>query len=125
MPVASQPMCSVPLGKVRSRLNAIKGQGDPGPGARKLMQETLDGNSGEIGHELACVVVLGVDLGQRAHLGATQLAQLDPTAVLARGFSIVRDTEGREVIAPGQTLSDAQILQMNFLVEGVKGSLPR
>ena len=29
------------------------------------------------------------------------------------------------VIAPGQTLSDAQILQMNFLVEGVKGSLPR
>ncbi|TWI13572.1 type VI secretion system membrane subunit TssM [Aerolutibacter ruishenii] len=37
------------LGKLRSRLNAIKGQGDPGPGARKLMQETLDGNSGEIG----------------------------------------------------------------------------
>ena len=37
------------LAKLRSRLNAIKGQGDPGPGARKLMQETLDGNSGEIG----------------------------------------------------------------------------
>ena len=41
------------------------------------------------------------------------------------GKVAVRDTEGREVIAPGQTLSDAQILQMNFLVEGVKGSLPR
>ncbi len=41
------------------------------------------------------------------------------------GKVAVRDTEGREVIAPGQALSDAQILQMNFLVEGVKGSLPR
>ncbi|PIF89871.1 nucleoside-binding protein [Acidovorax sp. 62] len=41
------------------------------------------------------------------------------------GKVAVRDTEGREVIAPGQTLSDVQILQMNFLVEGVKGSLPR
>ncbi|BEU95901.1 BMP family ABC transporter substrate-binding protein [Acidovorax sp. DW039] len=41
------------------------------------------------------------------------------------GKQAVRDTEGREVIAAGQTLSDAQILQMNWLVEGVKGSLPR
>jgi simple sugar transport system substrate-binding protein len=41
------------------------------------------------------------------------------------GKSAVRDALGREVIAPGQTLSDAQILQMNFLVEGVQGSLPR
>ncbi len=41
------------------------------------------------------------------------------------GKVAVRDTDGREVIAPGQTLSDNQILQMNFLVEGVKGSLPR
>ncbi len=41
------------------------------------------------------------------------------------GKVAVHDTDGREVIAPGQTLSDNQILQMNFLVGGVKGSLPR
>ena len=33
----------------------------------------------------------------------------------------VRDNEGKEVIARGQTLTDAQILNMNWLVEGVQG----
>jgi basic membrane protein A and related proteins len=33
----------------------------------------------------------------------------------------VRDNQGREVIAPGKTLSDADILGMNWLVEGVLG----
>ena len=37
----------------------------------------------------------------------------------------VRDNEGREVIARGQTLSDAQILGMNWLAEGVQGKLAR
>ncbi len=39
------------------------------------------------------------------------------------GKAPVRDNEGREVIAAGQALSDAQILQMNWLVEGVQGKL--
>ena len=37
----------------------------------------------------------------------------------------VRDNEGREVIARGQTLGDAQILGMNWLVEGVQGKITR
>ena len=37
----------------------------------------------------------------------------------------VRDNEGREVIAQGQTLTDGQILQMNWLAEGVIGNLAR
>lgn len=37
----------------------------------------------------------------------------------------VRDNEGREVIPAGHTLSDADILRMNWLVEGVQGKLPR
>jgi basic membrane protein A len=36
----------------------------------------------------------------------------------------VRDNEGREVIAKGQTLTDDQILKMNWLVQGVQGKLP-
>ena len=36
----------------------------------------------------------------------------------------VLDTEGREVIAKGQTLTDEQILKMNWLVQGVQGKLP-
>ncbi len=37
----------------------------------------------------------------------------------------VRDNEGREVIPAGHTLSDTDILRMNWLVEGVQGKLPR
>ena len=37
----------------------------------------------------------------------------------------VCDNTGREVIARGQALSDAQILQMNWLVEGVQGKIAR
>ena len=35
----------------------------------------------------------------------------------------VLDNEGREVIAQGQTLSDAQILNMNWLVQGVQAKV--
>jgi simple sugar transport system substrate-binding protein len=36
----------------------------------------------------------------------------------------VLNNEGREVIAKGRTLSDEQILKMNWLVQGVQGKLP-
>jgi simple sugar transport system substrate-binding protein len=36
----------------------------------------------------------------------------------------VLDNVGQVVIAQGQTLSDMEILQMNFLVQGVQGKLP-
>ena len=35
------------------------------------------------------------------------------------------DNEGREVLPAGQRLGDEQILQMNYLVQGVVGKLPR
>lgn len=41
----------------------------------------------------------------------------------ARGA--LRDNEGHEVLAAGKTLSDAQILDMNFLVQGVQGKLTK
>jgi basic membrane protein A and related proteins len=37
----------------------------------------------------------------------------------------VKDNEGREVIAAGKTLSDVQILEMNWLAEGVQGKIAR
>ena len=41
------------------------------------------------------------------------------------GKTPVRDNEGQGRIAAGQALGDAQILQMNWLVEGVVGKLAR
>jgi len=43
------------LSRLRGRLNAIGNQGDPGPGARKLMQQTLDGNGSELADALRFV----------------------------------------------------------------------
>src|ERR1035437_2218911 len=41
-----------------------------------------------------------------------------------RAQHAVLDNQGKEVIAQGQTLSDEQILKMNYLVQGVQGNLP-
>ena len=41
------------------------------------------------------------------------------------GKAPVRDNDGQERIAAGQALTDAQILQMNWLVEGVVGKVAR
>jgi type VI secretion system protein ImpL len=43
------------LSKLRSRLNQLKNQGDPGPGARQFMQQTLDGNGSELADALKYV----------------------------------------------------------------------
>ena len=43
------------LSKLRTRFNTIKNQGDTGPGAKQLMQQTLDGNSAELADALKYV----------------------------------------------------------------------
>jgi type VI secretion system protein ImpL len=58
------------LSKVRSRFNQIKTQGDPGPAARQLMLQTLEGQ-GELAEALKLVdeqMLVGMDDGARAAL---------------------------------------------------------
>lgn len=43
------------LSKVRTRLNTIRNEGDPGPGARQLMQQTLEGSGSELAEALKYV----------------------------------------------------------------------
>ncbi|QJD93943.1 type VI secretion system membrane subunit TssM [Duganella dendranthematis] len=43
------------LSKLRGRLNQLKNQGDPGPGARQFMQQTLDGSGSELADALRYV----------------------------------------------------------------------
>lgn len=43
------------LGKVRTRFNQIRTQGDPGPGARTLMAQTLEGGNSELAEALRLV----------------------------------------------------------------------
>ncbi|HZW17621.1 MAG TPA: type VI secretion system membrane subunit TssM [Luteimonas sp.] len=70
------------LGKLRTRLNAIKTQGDPGPGARKLMQDTLGNEGSELNAALALVdedLLNGLDEGQRKALRPLLLRPLTET----------------------------------------------
>lgn len=59
------------LSKLRTRLNQLKNQGDPGPGALKLMRETLDGSNSEMAETLRFVdeqMLTGLPDKQRAVL---------------------------------------------------------
>jgi type VI secretion system protein ImpL len=56
------------LSRLRSRLNQLKNQGDPGPGARQFMQQTLDGNGSELADALKYVdeqILVGMNDSQR------------------------------------------------------------
>jgi type VI secretion system protein ImpL len=59
------------LSRLRARLNGIRNQGDPGPGARQLMQQTLEGNGSELADALRHVdeqMMAGLDERQKQAL---------------------------------------------------------
>ncbi|WP_370681862.1 type VI secretion system membrane subunit TssM [Comamonas sp. GB3 AK4-5] len=56
------------LSKLRTRFNQIRNEGDPGPGARQLMLQTIEGNGSELAAALKYVdeqVLTGMDGAQR------------------------------------------------------------
>ena len=70
------------LAKLRTRLNAIKNQGDPGPGARALMQKTLASSGSELSDGLQLVdeqMLDGLDDSQRKTLRPLLLRPLMQT----------------------------------------------
>ncbi|MGU7783869.1 type VI secretion system membrane subunit TssM [Burkholderia sp. PU8-34] len=82
------------LSKVRTRFNVIKNQGDPGPGARQLMQQTLDGNGSELADSLKFV-----DEQMLTGLTDSQRKSLRPLLVrpLMQAFSVVIQPASVEV----------------------------
>lgn len=80
------------LSKLRTRLNTIKNQGDTGPGAKQLMQQTLEGSGSELSDSLKFV-----DEEMLPGLNDQQKTTLRPLLVrpLVQGFNaLVRPTEG-------------------------------
>ncbi len=79
------------LAKIRTRLNEIKNQGDPGPGSRKLMQQTLDGSGSELSEALQRVdeqMLTGLSDSQRQTLRPLLLRPL-----IQAYASLIRPTE--------------------------------
>ena len=76
------------LSKLRSRLNQLKNQGDPGPGAKQLMQQTLDGSGSELADLLRYVdeqMLVGMTDTQRQALRPVLVRPLMQTfAVIVR-----------------------------------------
>ena len=59
------------LSKLRTRLNTLKNQGDPGPGAKQFMQQTLEGSGSELADALRYVdeqMLTGMSDSQKAAL---------------------------------------------------------
>ena len=80
------------LSKLRGRFNTIKNQGDPGPGAKQLMQQTLDGTGSELADALKYV-----DEQMLTGMTDTQKQAIRPILVrpLMQSFAvIVKPTEG-------------------------------
>ncbi|RDU95050.1 type VI secretion system membrane subunit TssM [Trinickia dinghuensis] len=82
------------LSKVRTRFNILKNQGDPGPGARELMQQTLDGSGSELADSLKFV-----DEQMLTGLNDDQRKALRPLLVrpLMQAFAVVVEPASNEV----------------------------
>ena len=82
------------LSKLRTRFNLIKNQGDPGPGARQLMQQTLDGNGSELADTLKYV-----DEQMLTGLTDSQRKTLRPLLVrpLMQAFAVVIQPASGEI----------------------------
>ncbi|WP_343651269.1 type VI secretion system membrane subunit TssM [Herbaspirillum sp.] len=80
------------LSRLRTRLNTIKNQGDTGPGAKQLMQQTLEGSGSELSDALKFV-----DEEMLPGLNEQQKSSLRPLLVrpLVQGFNaLIQPTEG-------------------------------
>lgn len=93
------------LSKIRSRLNQLKNEGDPGPGALKMMRETLDGNNSELAETLKFVdeqMLTGLTDSQRATLRPILLRPLLETysAILRPAAEDLNKTWAAQVHEP-------------------------
>ncbi|MFT4249231.1 MAG: type VI secretion system membrane subunit TssM [Pseudomonas sp.] len=93
------------LGKLRSRLNGIKNQGQTGIGTRKLMQDTLGNEGSELSSALALVdeqVLTGLDESQREAIRPLLLRPLTQTfaALVAPTESEVNRAWSAQVYTP-------------------------
>jgi type VI secretion system protein ImpL len=74
------------LSKLRTRFNQIKNQGDAGPGAKQLMQQTLEGSSSELADALRFV-------DEQMLVGMTDLQRKAIRPILVRplvqGFAVI------------------------------------
>jgi len=95
------------LSKLRSRLNQLKNQGDPGPGAKQLMQQTLEGSGSELADALKYVdeqMLTGMSDGQKQMLRPLLVRPLVQTfaMIVLPSESEINKTWQAQVVEPFQ-----------------------
>ncbi|HEY5801997.1 MAG TPA: type VI secretion IcmF C-terminal domain-containing protein, partial [Burkholderiaceae bacterium] len=95
------------LSRLRTRLNQIKMQGDPGPAARQLMQQTLDASGSELADALRFVdeqMLVGMQDAQKQALRPVLVRPLMQTyaVILQPVESELNKTWQAQVLAPFQ-----------------------
>ena len=100
------------LSRLRTRLNQLKNQGDPGPGAKQFMQQTLEGSGSELADALKYVdeqMLTGMTEPQKAALRPLLVRPLVQTfaMVVQPSESEINKTWQAQVVEPFQkTLAD-------------------
>jgi type VI secretion system protein ImpL len=95
------------LSKLRTRLNQLKNQGDPGPGAKQLMQQTLEGSGSELADALKYVdeqMLTGMTDSQKAMLRPLLVRPLVQTfaMIVLPSESEINKTWQAQVVEPFQ-----------------------
>jgi type VI secretion system protein ImpL len=102
------------LSKLRSRLNQLKNQGDPGPGAKQLMQQTLEGSGSELADALKYVdeqMLTGMTDAQKQMLRPLLVRPLVQTfaMIVLPSESEINKTWQAQVVEPFQRHPGRQI----------------
>jgi exodeoxyribonuclease VII large subunit len=87
--------------------------------------EVLLARSGQLRHRLRTAVLANIErAATRCARLAANLAHLDATAVLARGFSVVRDASGR-IVQRGSDLAAGDLVDITFAQGGASARVER
>ncbi|MFP5392148.1 MAG: type VI secretion system membrane subunit TssM [Gammaproteobacteria bacterium] len=111
------------LGRVRGRLNQLKNQGDPGPGAKQFMQQTLEGTGSELADALKFVdeqMLTGMGDTQKLALRALLVRPLMQTfaVIVQPSEAELNRTWQAQVLEPFQkTLADKRPFAPNAQVD--------
>ncbi|TYQ21834.1 UNVERIFIED_ORG: type VI secretion system protein ImpL [Zoogloea ramigera] len=119
------------LSKLRGRLNQLKNQGDPGPGARQFMQQTLEGTGSELADALRHVdeqMLNGMSDSQKQAIRPLLVRPLMQTfaVLIAPAEAEINKTWLAQVVEPfRQTLADKYPFAPNGRTEAAGADIAR
>lgn len=117
------------LSRLRTRLNALKNQGDPGPGAKQFMQQTLEGSGSELADALRYVdeqMLTGMSDSQKQALRPLLVRPLTQTfaMIVLPSEAEINKTWQAQVVEPfSRTLATKYPFAQDSSVEATPGEI--